>query len=277
MDRSDLNGSSLPAGATQLSVDHVDLPLGGVRALDNVSLRVRQGDIHAVIGPNGAGKSTLFNCISGFCRPQRGSVVLDSGDGLCELTRTRPSRIARLGVARTFQSVRCFEHMTVLDSLLLGRHMHMRHRVLASLAPAGSVRDQEIRHREFVEAVIAFLGMEAVRGKQVGSLAYGVQKRVEFGRVLCMRPSVLLLDEPMAGLSTRERQNMVQYVLDVNEYAGITIVLIEHDMRVVTDLCDRVTVLDSGRVIAEGPPAQIVDHPDVISTYLGSPRPAAQA
>jgi branched-chain amino acid transport system ATP-binding protein len=269
--RHNLNGSTLERGELQLEVRGVGIAFGGVRALEDVSLEVRQGEIHAVIGPNGAGKTSLLNCTSGLYRPRNGSILLHAGARTHELTRTRPSRIARLGVGRSFQNIELFKHMTVLDNLMLGRHVHMKHRVSTSLVYFGPARRQEIEQRELVEEVIDLLEIEALRKRTVGSLAYGIQKRVELGRALCMQPSVLLLDEPMAGMNAEEKEDMARYVLDVNELAGVTTVLVEHDMGVVMDISNRVTVLDFGRVIAAGTPAQVSSDPEVIKAYLGEP------
>jgi len=276
--RHNLNGSGLEPGELQLDVRGIGIAFGGVTALDDVSLEVRQGQIHAIIGPNGAGKTSLLNCTSGLYRPQRGSIQLhDGGGGVHELTRTRPAAIARLGVARTFQNIELFKHMTVLENLMLGRHVHMKHRVVASLVWFGPCRRQEFEHRELVEEVIDFLEIEAVRKKPVGALAYGVQKRVELGRALCMQPAALLLDEPMAGMNAEEKEDMARYVLDVNELAGVTVVLIEHDMGVVMDLSHHVTVLDFGRVIAAGAPGEVSSDPAVVNAYLGEAHPVAGA
>jgi branched-chain amino acid transport system ATP-binding protein len=268
--RHNLNGSTLPAGALQLEVQGVTLRFGGVKALEDVTFNVAQGDIHAVIGPNGAGKTSLLNCISGLYRPQLGVILLHGGDGTVTcLTRSRPSRIARLGVARTFQNIELFRHMTVLENLMLGRHVHMRHKLGRSFLYYGPAQRQEIRERELVEEVIDLLEIQAVRHKQVGALAYGFQKRVELGRALCVQPSLLLLDEPMAGMNAEEKEDMARFILDVNELAGVTTVLIEHDMGVIMDISDRVSVLDFGRCIADGTPAQVGADQAVRDAYLG--------
>ena len=268
--RHDLSGSGLDRGAQQLEIDGVAVRFGGVQALRGVSLDVRQGEIHAVIGPNGAGKTSLLNCISGLYRPQSGRIRLHVAVGRShELTTARPSRIARWGVARAFQNIELFKHMTVLDNLMLGRHVHMRHSVWQSFLYFGPARRQEIAHRQLVEEVIDLLEIQAVRHAQVGALPYGIQKRVEVGRALCLQPAILLLDEPMAGMNTEEKEDMARFVLDVNGLAGVTVVLIEHDMEVVMDISDRVTVLDFGRLIASGPPAEVKANPEVIEAYLG--------
>ncbi|GAA5112940.1 ABC transporter ATP-binding protein [Haloechinothrix salitolerans] len=278
-----LNSSRVPPGETLLDVSGITLRFGGITALDDVSFRVTQGHVHAVIGPNGAGKSSLLNCLSGLYRPQQGSATLHTRAGGAEgngspeaapttthdLVRMKPHRIAALGVARSFQNIELFRHLTVLDNLMLGRHVRMRHRLLPSLAWYGPARRQEIEHRELVEEVIDLLQIQAVRHTPVGALAYGYQKRVELGRALCLQPALLLLDEPMAGMNAEEKEDMARYILDVHELAGVTVMLIEHDMNVVMDISNRVSVLDFGALIADGTPAEVSSHPDVIKAYLG--------
>jgi branched-chain amino acid transport system ATP-binding protein len=267
--RHTLNGSRLEPGDRQLEVDDIGLTFGGVQALSDVSMTIRQGEVHAVIGPNGAGKTCLLNCISGLYRPQTGAIRFTDGLDTHELTRLRPSRIARLRVARSFQNIELFKHMSVLDNLMLGRHVHMRQSVWRALAYVGPARRQEIANREVVEEVVDLLEIQAVRHSPVGTLAYGIQKRVELGRALCVQPALLLLDEPMAGMNAEEKEDMARFILDVNELAGVTIVLIEHDMEVVMDISDQVSVLDFGRKITTGAPAEVRSNPEVIDAYLG--------
>jgi branched-chain amino acid transport system ATP-binding protein len=254
--------SAIPS---QLVAEDLYLRFGGVLALAGISLAIQQGEIFAIIGPNGAGKTSLLNTISGLYRPHRGRVLFEGRD----ITRLPPHRIARLGIARSFQNIELFKGMTVLDNLMLGRHIHMKSGVLAGGIYWGAAQREEIRNREIVEEVIDFLEIESIRKRVVGALPYGLQKRVELGRALAMQPRLLLLDEPLAGMNAEEKEDMARFILDINEERGVTIALIEHDMGVVMDISTRVAVLDFGKKLAKGPPEEVRANPDVIKAYLG--------
>jgi branched-chain amino acid transport system ATP-binding protein len=251
--------------SNQLDIADVSKAFGGVQAVTRVSLDVRQGEILSVIGPNGAGKTTLLNMISGFYHPDTGRIALEGRD----VTELAPSKIAELGIARTFQNIALFRGMTVLDNLLLGRHVHMKTGVLSAFLYWGLAQKEEVVHRKRVEDIIDFLRIQDLRRRPTGSLAYGLQKRVELGRALALDPKILLLDEPMGGCNHEEKEDMARFILDVNEEWGVTVILIEHDMGVVMDISDRVAVLDMGQKIAEGTPDEVRANPRVIKAYLG--------
>ena len=255
---------------SQLEIREASKAFGGVQAVARVSLDVRQGEILSVIGPNGAGKTTLLNMISGFYHPDSGQIMLEAAD----ITHIKPSQVAELGVARTFQNIALFRGMTVLDNLMLGRHVRMKSGVLASFVYWGLAQREEVAHRQRVEDIIDFLKIQDLRRLPTGSLAYGLQKRVELGRALALEPKILLLDEPMGGCNHEEKEDMARFVLDVNQEWGTTIILIEHDMGVVMDISDRIAVLDMGQKIAEGTPDQVRANPEVIKAYLGDPKAA---
>jgi branched-chain amino acid transport system ATP-binding protein len=248
-----------------LSCHDIYLYFGGVNALTGVSFDVRNGEIFAIIGPNGAGKTSLLNCISGIYKPQKGRIHLDDS----EITALAPASRAAKGVARSFQNIALFREMTVIENVLVGRHLLQHTGMLAGGLFWGAARNEEKRQRLIVEEILSFLGLDMVRHKQVGTLAYGVQKRVELARALAMEPRLLLLDEPMAGMNSNERDNMVRAILETNATRGVTVMMIEHDMGIVMEISDRVCVLDFGKRIALGTPEEVQRDDHVIKAYLG--------
>ncbi len=257
-------------GEPILKAEHIVLSFGGVRALRDVSFDIREHEILAIIGPNGAGKTSMLNVINGFYHPQQGAI---SYKGKMR-RRMRPYHAAETGIARTFQNVALFRGMTTLDNIMTGRLLRMRRNFLWQALHWGPALKEELEHRRFVEDIIDFLEIQAIRKIPVGQLPYGLQKRVELGRALAMEPDLLLLDEPMAGMNVEEKEDMSRFILDVNDEFGTTIALIEHDMGVVMDISDRVIVLDYGRKIADGVPDAVRADQGVIDAYLGVPHDA---
>jgi branched-chain amino acid transport system ATP-binding protein len=249
----------------KMEVQNISMLFGGVSAITDLSFQLKEGGIFALIGPNGAGKSTVFNCVNGIYKPTRGHIFFEGE----EITNLRPHKIARKGIARTFQNIALFQNMTVLDNLLLGRNLYLKAGVIRGGLFWGKALREELANREVVEKIIDFLEIESVRKKLVGSLPFGIQRRVELGRALAMDPKLLLLDEPVSGMNVEETEDMARFILDINEEFGMTILLVEHDMGVVMDISDRILVINFGEKIAEGKPETVGKNSLVIKAYLG--------
>ena len=261
-----------------LRIEDISLSFGGVNALIDVSMEIRNNEILAIIGPNGAGKTALLNCINGFYKPQRGEIYYNGK----KITRMRPDKLAKLGIARAFQNIELYAGLSTQDNIMAARHVLMRQSFVAGALYFGWALKEEVQHRRTAEEIIDFLEIATIRKTAVGVLPYGLQKRVELGRALALEPNLLLLDEPMAGMNMEEKEDVARFILDIFEGQGATypdtpvlrdgirsIVLVEHDMGVVMDIADRIIVLDFGRKIAEGTPDEIKTNPKVISAYLG--------
>ncbi|MCK9513144.1 MAG: ABC transporter ATP-binding protein [Pigmentiphaga sp.] len=254
-----------PEHTPLLEARRISKRFGGLKAVNGVSLRVMPGEIVSLIGPNGAGKTTTFNVVSGVLAPSEGQVFFDGRD----TSGLKSHQFARLGIGRTFQNLALFRHGTVVENLLVGRHIHFHYSVIESMFFWGRARRAEIAARERVEEIIEFLEIEELRDKPVSQLAYGQQKRVELGRALACEPRLLLLDEIVAGMNREEKEDIARFILDIRDEFGIAVLMIEHDMQVVMDLSDRIYVLDFGSLIAEGTPAEVAANPQVLQAYLG--------
>ena len=251
-----------------LTIENLSISFGGLEALRDIRLDVEKGTIFAIIGPNGAGKTTLFNCINGIYKPNTGRILFQGR----EIQGRRPDQIARMGIARTFQNIELFNHMNTMENLMLGRHNHLRTGIFRGAFMWGrrsSAGREEIAHRRKVEEIIDLLDLQSVRDKFVGALPYGTQKQVELGRALALEPELLLLDEPCAGMNSEEKQDMIFWIKDIQDELGVTIMLIEHDMKMVMDISERVLAINFGSPITEGTPDEVQRHPEVLKAYLG--------
>ena len=249
-------------------IKNLSITFGGLTALDDISFEVQQGEIYAIIGPNGAGKTTLFNCINGIYKAGEGEILYKDK----KINDLKPDKIARLGIARTFQNIELFSHMNTMENLMLGRHLHMHSGLFRGIFLWGKrsfAGREEVAHRNKVEEIIDFLDLQAARDKLVGGLPYGTQKQIELGRALALEPELLLLDEPCAGMNSEEKQDMIFWVKDIQDELGVTILLIEHDMNMVMDISDRILAINFGSKITEGTPQEVQKHPGVLKAYLG--------
>jgi branched-chain amino acid transport system ATP-binding protein len=249
----------------ELEVKNLTLNFGGITALNKIDLSVHTGELVAVIGPNGAGKTSLLNCITGYYKPQEGQIFFNGED----ITRFHTHRLTEIGIGRTYQNIELFPGMTVLSNMLLARHVHCHYNVGKASIFSKSVRNEEVRHREILEELIDFLEMQSLRKQLVGALPYGMRKRVELGRALALEPKLLVLDEPFAGMTLEEKEDMVRFLMELNEAWKQTMILVEHDMSVVMSISERIAVLDFGVKLAEGTPDFVQSHPQVIKAYLG--------
>lgn len=249
-----------------LKIQDATLKFGGITALSNINIEVEKGSLHAVIGPNGAGKTSLMNMISGVYKPYSGQILFNDQ----VISTRKPFEIAEMGIGRVFQNVELFDELTVFDNILLGRHLKVKYGVLSAGLFFGKARKEEIKHREKCEEIIEFLEMEEIRYERVGVLPFGLRKKVELARALAMEPSLLLLDEPVAGMNSEEKEDLIRYVMDIYEETDTTILLIEHDMQIVMKISDKVSVLNFGELIAEGTPEEVQNNPAVIDAYLGA-------
>jgi branched-chain amino acid transport system ATP-binding protein len=249
-------------------VKNISIKFGGLKALNDISFAVEQGEIYAIIGPNGAGKTTLFNCINGIYHPDEGEILFKNKN----ICGKKPDKIAKMGIARTFQNIELFNNMNTMENIMLGRHIYMKTGLFRGGFLWGKrsfAGKEEISHRKKVEEIIDFLDLQSSRNKFVGGLPYGKQKQIELARALALEPQLLLLDEPCAGMNSEEKQDMIFWVKDIQDELGITILLIEHDMNMVMDISDRILVLNFGSSITEGTPEEVQKHPEVLKAYLG--------